>query len=91
MQFDIRSGNKYSNSDKIYDLHSKNLLLTFLLQTNLLIEIPTYRNQNIASPVSVSFYVCNGKRRRSQCQHFKYLPPKGKQEHHTHRESLASL
>ncbi|XP_076158052.1 nuclear factor of activated T-cells, cytoplasmic 1 isoform X1 [Alosa pseudoharengus] len=44
--------------------------------TSLLVEVPTYRNQNIASPVSVSFYVCNGKRRRSQCQRFTYLPPK---------------
>ncbi|XP_063042010.1 nuclear factor of activated T-cells, cytoplasmic 1-like isoform X2 [Engraulis encrasicolus] len=44
--------------------------------TVLLVEVPPYRSQNLASPVSVSFYVCNGKRRRSQCQRFTYLPPK---------------
>ncbi|XP_041845161.1 nuclear factor of activated T-cells, cytoplasmic 1-like isoform X2 [Melanotaenia boesemani] len=41
----------------------------------LLVEIPPYRNQRISSPVSVNFYVCNGKRKRSQYQRFTYLPP----------------
>ncbi|XP_049334565.1 nuclear factor of activated T-cells, cytoplasmic 1 isoform X2 [Astyanax mexicanus] len=43
--------------------------------TSLVIEIPPYRNQRIASSVPVSFYVCNGKRKRSQYQRFTYLPP----------------
>ncbi|XP_028835299.1 nuclear factor of activated T-cells, cytoplasmic 1-like isoform X2 [Denticeps clupeoides] len=43
--------------------------------TSLVVEIPPYRNQRISSPVQVSFYVCNGKRKRSQCQRFTYLPP----------------
>ncbi|KAM9851731.1 nuclear factor of activated T-cells, cytoplasmic 1-like [Aulostomus maculatus] len=41
----------------------------------LLVEIPPYRNQRISSPVQVNFYVCNGKRKRSQYQRFTYLPP----------------
>ncbi|XP_046691006.1 nuclear factor of activated T-cells, cytoplasmic 1 isoform X3 [Silurus meridionalis] len=42
--------------------------------TALLVEIPTYRNQRISSPVLVNFYICNGKRKRSQYQRFNYLP-----------------
>ncbi|XP_056598033.1 nuclear factor of activated T-cells, cytoplasmic 1 [Triplophysa dalaica] len=42
---------------------------------SLLVEIPSYRNQRISSPVQVNFYVCNGKRKRSQYQRFTYLPP----------------
>ncbi|XP_039593155.1 nuclear factor of activated T-cells, cytoplasmic 1 isoform X2 [Polypterus senegalus] len=42
--------------------------------TQLLVEIPPYRNQRISSPVQVHFYVCNGKRKRSQYQRFTYLP-----------------
>nr|XP_027791084.1 nuclear factor of activated T-cells, cytoplasmic 1 isoform X3 [Marmota flaviventris] len=41
---------------------------------SLVVEIPPFRNQRISSPVQVSFYVCNGKRKRSQYQHFTYLP-----------------
>ncbi|KAL0984688.1 hypothetical protein UPYG_G00145290 [Umbra pygmaea] len=43
--------------------------------TALIVEIPPYRNQRISSPVQVNFYVCNGKRKRSQCQRFTYLSP----------------
>ncbi|XP_068613281.1 nuclear factor of activated T-cells, cytoplasmic 1-like [Brachionichthys hirsutus] len=43
--------------------------------SGLVVEIPPYRNQRISSPVQVNFYVCNGKRKRSQCQRFTYLPP----------------
>ncbi|XP_062278691.1 nuclear factor of activated T-cells, cytoplasmic 1-like [Scomber scombrus] len=42
---------------------------------SLVVEIPRYRNQRISSPVQVNFYVCNGKRKRSQYQRFNYLPP----------------
>ncbi|XP_041104487.1 nuclear factor of activated T-cells, cytoplasmic 1-like isoform X3 [Polyodon spathula] len=42
--------------------------------TSLVVEVPLYRNQMITSPVQVNFYVCNGKRKRSQCQRFTYLP-----------------
>nr|XP_020019330.1 nuclear factor of activated T-cells, cytoplasmic 1 isoform X2 [Castor canadensis] len=41
---------------------------------SLVVEIPPFRNQRITTPVQVSFYVCNGKRKRSQYQHFTYLP-----------------
>ncbi|XP_066572150.1 nuclear factor of activated T-cells, cytoplasmic 1 isoform X2 [Amia ocellicauda] len=42
--------------------------------TTLVVEIPPYRNQRVTSPVPVNFYVCNGKRKRSQYQRFTYLP-----------------
>ncbi|XP_010075510.1 PREDICTED: nuclear factor of activated T-cells, cytoplasmic 1-like, partial [Pterocles gutturalis] len=41
---------------------------------SLVVEIPPFRNQRITSPVQVNFYVCNGKRKRSQYQLFTYLP-----------------
>ncbi|XP_054620545.1 nuclear factor of activated T-cells, cytoplasmic 1 isoform X1 [Dunckerocampus dactyliophorus] len=40
----------------------------------LLVEVPPYRNQRLAMPVHVNFYVCNGKRKRSQYQRFTYVP-----------------
>uniref|UniRef100_A0A8B9J849 Nuclear factor of activated T cells 1 n=1 Tax=Astyanax mexicanus TaxID=7994 RepID=A0A8B9J849_ASTMX len=43
--------------------------------TALIVEIPPYRNQRVSSPVQVNFYICNGKRKKSQCQRFTYLPP----------------
>ncbi|KAG7262978.1 hypothetical protein CRUP_012977 [Coryphaenoides rupestris] len=43
----------------------------------LVVEIPPYRNQRLSSPAQVNFYVCNGKRKRSQCQRFTYLPANG--------------
>ncbi|XP_075868891.1 nuclear factor of activated T-cells, cytoplasmic 1-like isoform X2 [Nelusetta ayraudi] len=42
--------------------------------SSLVVEIPPYRNQRISSPVQVNFYVCNGKRKRSQYQRFTFLP-----------------
>lgn len=42
-----------------------------------MVEVPPFRNQRITGPVPVSFYVCNGKRKRSQYQHFTYLPANG--------------
>ncbi|XP_047461622.1 nuclear factor of activated T-cells, cytoplasmic 1 [Mugil cephalus] len=41
---------------------------------SILVEIPPYRNQRLSTPVHVNFYVCNGKRKRSQYQHFTYVP-----------------
>ncbi|XP_063315765.1 nuclear factor of activated T-cells, cytoplasmic 2 isoform X2 [Pelobates fuscus] len=44
-------------------------------QANMLfVEVPEYRNKLISTPVKVNFYVINGKRKRSQTQHFTYLP-----------------
>lgn len=48
------------------------------LQNSLLVEIPPYRNQRLSTPVHVNFYVCNGKRKRSQYQRFTYVPAGGK-------------
>ncbi|KAG7232065.1 hypothetical protein INR49_009922 [Caranx melampygus] len=44
---------------------------------SLLVEIPPYRNQRLSTPVHVNFYVCNGKRKRSQYQRFTYVPASG--------------
>ncbi|KAF4079004.1 hypothetical protein AMELA_G00188090 [Ameiurus melas] len=44
-------------------------------QANMLyVEIPPYRDPNIYHPAKVNFYVLNGKRKRSQPQHFTYMP-----------------
>ncbi|GAA6066829.1 nuclear factor of activated T-cells, cytoplasmic 1-like isoform X1, partial [Tachysurus ichikawai] len=61
--------------------------------TSLVVEIPPYRNQRISSAVNVSFYVCNGKRKRSQYQRFTYLPCNGNSSHklHLYSDSLTLL
>ncbi|XP_072540937.1 nuclear factor of activated T-cells, cytoplasmic 2 isoform X2 [Salminus brasiliensis] len=44
-------------------------------QANMLyVKIPPYRDHNIYHPAKVNFYVLNGKRKRSQPQHFTYMP-----------------
>lgn len=43
-------------------------------QSMLFVEIPEYRNKHIRTAVKVNFYVINGKRKRSQPQHFTYHP-----------------
>ncbi|XP_076839991.1 nuclear factor of activated T-cells, cytoplasmic 2 isoform X2 [Brachyhypopomus gauderio] len=40
----------------------------------LFIEVPPYRDPSISHPAKVNFYVINGKRKRSQPQHFTYKP-----------------
>ncbi|KAM6977416.1 nuclear factor of activated T-cells, cytoplasmic 2 [Aplochiton taeniatus] len=40
----------------------------------LFVEIPSYRDPSICQSVKVNFYVINGKRKRSQSQHFTYTP-----------------
>lgn len=76
---------QYNNYNIIKGLFAytnyKNILLNlilFLFQTSLLIEIPPYRSQRLSAPVHVNFYVCNGKRKRSQYQRFTYVPASGK-------------
>lgn len=51
----------------------------------ILVEVPPYHSKTVSSAVQVQFYVCNGKRKRSQSQRFTYLPVLVKQEH---REDL---
>ncbi|XP_054472545.1 nuclear factor of activated T-cells, cytoplasmic 2 [Anoplopoma fimbria] len=44
-------------------------------QANMLfVEVPPYRNRTISHPSKVNFYVINGKKKRSQPQHFIYTP-----------------
>ncbi|XP_044071244.1 nuclear factor of activated T-cells, cytoplasmic 2-like isoform X2 [Siniperca chuatsi] len=44
-------------------------------QTNMLfVEVPPYRERTIPHPAKVNFYVINGKKKRSQPQHFIYTP-----------------
>ncbi|XP_044206090.1 nuclear factor of activated T-cells, cytoplasmic 2-like [Thunnus albacares] len=44
-------------------------------QPNMLfVEVPPYRDQTICQPAKVNFYVINGKKKRSQPQHFIYTP-----------------
>ncbi|XP_074497353.1 nuclear factor of activated T-cells, cytoplasmic 2 [Sebastes fasciatus] len=44
-------------------------------QANMLfVEVPPYRNRTISHPAKVNFYVINGKKKRSQPQHFLYTP-----------------
>ncbi|XP_061101901.1 nuclear factor of activated T-cells, cytoplasmic 3-like isoform X2 [Conger conger] len=43
-------------------------------------EVPPYHNKSVTSAIQVQFYVCNGKRKRSQSQRFTYLPVLVKQE-----------
>ncbi|CAJ1050295.1 nuclear factor of activated T-cells%2C cytoplasmic 2 [Xyrichtys novacula] len=44
-------------------------------QANMLfVEVPPYRERSISHPAKVNFYVVNGKKKRSQPQHFIYTP-----------------
>jgi hypothetical protein len=43
----------------------------------LFVEIPPYRDPTIHHAVKVNFYVINGRRKRSQAQHFTYTPLTG--------------
>lgn len=43
----------------------------------LFVEVPPYRDQSISHPAKVNFFVINGKKKRSQPQHFLYTPVMG--------------
>ncbi|KAJ8000291.1 hypothetical protein DPEC_G00203310 [Dallia pectoralis] len=45
--------------------------------TSLVIDVPPYQNQRTSNPVQVNFYVCNGRRKKSQYQSFIYVPANG--------------
>ncbi|XP_069072335.1 nuclear factor of activated T-cells, cytoplasmic 3 isoform X2 [Pleurodeles waltl] len=47
----------------------------------IVLEVPPYHNKTVTAAVQVQFYLCNGKRKRSQCQRFSYTPVLMKQEH----------
>ncbi|XP_077430500.1 nuclear factor of activated T-cells, cytoplasmic 2 [Vanacampus margaritifer] len=40
----------------------------------LMVEVPPYRDRTICRPIKVNFYVINGKKKRSEPQHFIYTP-----------------
>ncbi|MFT7798554.1 nuclear factor of activated T-cells, cytoplasmic 3-like isoform X1 [Arapaima gigas] len=48
--------------------------------SNIVVEVPPYHSKTVTSAVQVHFYVCNGKRKRSQSQRFTYLSVLVKQE-----------
>ncbi|NWW35664.1 NFAC3 factor, partial [Panurus biarmicus] len=48
---------------------------------NIILEVPPYHNKTITAAVQVQFYLCNGKRKKSQSQRFTYTPVLMKQEH----------
>ncbi|CAL8350352.1 unnamed protein product [Merluccius merluccius] len=48
---------------------------------SIVVEVPPYHSKTVGSAVQVQFYVCNGKRKRSQSQRFTYLSVMVKQEH----------
>lgn len=58
------------------DIVAGTLMTTPSFQNMLFVEIPEYRNKHIRTSVKVNFYVINGKRKRSQPQHFTYHPGK---------------
>ncbi|CAL8403959.1 unnamed protein product [Boreogadus saida] len=47
---------------------------------SIVVEVPPYHSKAVGSAVQVQFYVCNGKRKRSQSQRFTYLSVMVKQE-----------
>ncbi|XP_067835509.1 nuclear factor of activated T-cells, cytoplasmic 4-like [Heptranchias perlo] len=49
-------------------------------ETLIVAEVPPYRNQSLTRAAQVCFLVCNGKRKRSPCQCFQYLPVLIKEE-----------
>ncbi|XP_052010794.1 nuclear factor of activated T-cells, cytoplasmic 3 [Xyrauchen texanus] len=57
--------------------------------SSIVVEVPPYHSKTVTSAVQVQFYVCNGKRKRSQSQRFTYLPVLVKQEHRDELDSPA--
>ncbi|RXN21072.1 nuclear factor of activated T- cytoplasmic 3-like isoform X1 [Labeo rohita] len=57
--------------------------------SSIVVEVPPYHSKTVTSAVQVQFYVCNGKRKRSQSQRFTYLPVRVKQEHRDDLDSPA--
>lgn len=54
---------------------------SLLLQSCIVVEVPPYHSKTVGSAVQVQFYVCNGKRKRSQSQRFTYLSGKKSRSH----------
>ncbi|XP_037671810.1 nuclear factor of activated T-cells, cytoplasmic 3 isoform X2 [Choloepus didactylus] len=47
---------------------------------HIVLEVPPYHNPTVTAAVQVHFYLCNGKRKKSQSQRFTYTPVLMKQE-----------
>lgn len=60
---------------------------------HIVLEVPPYHNPAVTSAVQVHFYLCNGKRKKSQSQRFTYTPVLMKQEQRedTDLSSVSSL
>lgn len=54
------------------------LIESNVLQSMLFVEVPSYRDTSVCHAVKVNFCVINGKRKRSQPQHFTYAPLAGR-------------
>lgn len=48
----------------------------------LFVEVPAYRDASVCHAVKVNFCVINGKRKRSQPQHFTFTPLAGRKPQH---------
>uniref|UniRef100_A0A3Q2D6L2 Nuclear factor of activated T cells 1 n=1 Tax=Cyprinodon variegatus TaxID=28743 RepID=A0A3Q2D6L2_CYPVA len=74
----ILDGHNFQHDSKVVFVEKAQASLFHLwkqeLENSLLVEIPPYRTHRLSSPVHVNFYVCNGKRKRSQYQRFAYVP-----------------
>ncbi|TSP90510.1 Nuclear factor of activated T-cells, cytoplasmic 3 [Bagarius yarrelli] len=57
--------------------------------SSIVVEVPPYHSKSITAAAQVQFYVCNGKRKRSQSQRFTYLSVLVKQEHRDELEPPA--
>ncbi|KAG5848716.1 hypothetical protein ANANG_G00102330 [Anguilla anguilla] len=57
---------------------------------NIVVEVPPYHSKTVTSAVQVQFYVCNGKRKRSQSQRFSYLSVLVKQEQRDEQDVAAA-
>ncbi|MEJ1276094.1 nuclear factor of activated T cells cytoplasmic calcineurin dependent 3 [Cricetulus griseus] len=49
-------------------------------RAHIVLEVPPYHNPAVTAAVQVHFYLCNGKRKKSQSQRFTYTPVLMKQE-----------
>ncbi|XP_015270182.1 PREDICTED: nuclear factor of activated T-cells, cytoplasmic 3 [Gekko japonicus] len=59
-------------------------------EATIVVEVPPYHNKAVSAAVQVQFYVCNGKRKKSQSQRFTYTPIVLKQENRDEMD-LASV
>lgn len=66
----LKHTNRVNCHDFVVQFKQKHLFL----QSMLFVEVPSYQDASVCHSVKVNFYVINGKRKRSQPQHFSYTP-----------------